>query len=556
MLFAMGLDPRGAPGILPIDAAGHATPAGLRATLDLAPIGLAQFDLSGKFLYVNARLCEILGCPRESLTERTFQQITFPDDLAHCLELTGRLAAGEIPGYSLEKRFVGSGGAVVWARITVSAVRQFDGTVSFFIGAAEDITAVVEATRALRNAEERLRTALGASKIGTFRFDVRRNALDWADGFEHVFGSRAQQTLDDFVAVMHPEDRDHVLAAYSRSVAEGVDFEEEFRVIWPDGSVHWLHDRAQMVAGADGKTQYILGAITDISNHKRMTDVIAGSERQLASLLEAERQARGRAERESAGRQQMLGFVAHDLRNPLQVIVSSADVLMLGSRLGEEQRTRQADAIRRHARDMVRLIDDLLDVSRIEAGIFAVRHAPVAVPLLLSEVAEAFRGMAHAGGVALEVEAAHAAEVIEGDHQRLAQALSNLLRNAIGCTAGGGRVSLGVRPAPSHVELVVSDTGRGIPQEQLSSIFDRFWQADRTSGGAGLGLAIVKGIVDSHGGDIAVESAPGGGTTFRLRLPRAADAALGPEDEVAAEDGPAISGATARQVSAAPPGSG
>ena len=552
----MGVDAMGAPGVLPIDAAGHATPAGLRATLDLAPIGLAQFDLTGKFLYVNARLCEILGCPRESLTERTFQEITFPDDLAHCLELTGRLAAGEIPGYSLEKRFVGSGGALVWARITVSAVRQSDGAVSFFIGAAEDITAVVEATQALRKAEERLRTALGASKIGTFRFDVRRNALDWADGFEHVFGSRAQQTLDEFMAVIHPDDREHVLAAYARSVAEGADFEEEFRVVWPDGSVHWLHDRAQMVAGADGKTQYILGAITDISNHKRMKDVIAANERQLANLLEAERQARERAERESAGRQQMLGFVAHDLRNPLQVIVSSADVLVLGSRLGEEQRTRQAEVVRRYARDMVRLIDDLLDVSRIEAGIFAVRRAPVAVPALLTEVADAFRGMAHAGGVALEVEAAHAAELIEGDHQRLAQALSNLLRNAISCTPNGGRVSLGVRAETSYIQFVVSDTGRGIPEKSLRSIFDRFWQGDRTSGGAGLGLAIVKGIVDSHGGEIAVESAPGRGTTFRLRLPRAVGAAPGVTSEPAAAGGPAIAQAAARLVSAAPPGSG
>jgi PAS domain S-box-containing protein len=219
-------------------AAAHGTPSGLRATLDLAPIGLAQFDLAGRFLYANARLCEILGCAHQALVEQTFQQITFPDDLPHCVELTARLAAGELQRYQLDKRFMRPDGTVVWARITVSAVRGPDGAVSFFIGAAEDITVQVEATVALRSADERLRTALDASQIGTFRFDVRRNALDWADGLDRVFGTSAYETLEEFFGGIHPDDRAQVMASYQRSAANGSDFEEEFRAIWPDGSVH------------------------------------------------------------------------------------------------------------------------------------------------------------------------------------------------------------------------------------------------------------------------------------------------------------------------------
>jgi PAS domain S-box-containing protein len=261
--------------VLTSEVSGHDTPEGLRATIDLAPIGLAQFDLQGRFVHVNERLCEILGCQRADLLTRTFQELTFPDDLPRCLELTARLAANETPSYQHQKRFVRPDGSVIWARITVSAVHRADGSMNFLIGAAEDISEQVAAEHALRTAEERARTALDASKIGIFRFDVRRNALDWSDGLERVFGGRSNVTLEQFFEVMHPDDRPQMMAAYTKSVTEGVDLEEEFRVFWPDGSMHWLHDRGQTVLGPDGKPQHIIGAITDITNHKRMEQVIS-----------------------------------------------------------------------------------------------------------------------------------------------------------------------------------------------------------------------------------------------------------------------------------------
>ena len=270
--------------VLTSEVSWHDTLEGLRATIDLAPIGIAQFDLQGRFLHVNERLCEILGCQRADLLTHTFQELTFPDDLPRCLELTARLSANETQSYQLQKRFVRPNASVVWVRITVSAVRRADGSMNFFIGAAEDISEQVAAEHALRTAEERARTALDASKIGIFRFDVRRNALDWSDGLERVFGGRSNVALEEFFEVMHPDDRPQMMAAYTKSVTEGVDLEEEFRVFWPDGSMHWLHDRGQMVLGADGKPQHIVGAITDITNHKRMEQVISERDAQFRTL--------------------------------------------------------------------------------------------------------------------------------------------------------------------------------------------------------------------------------------------------------------------------------
>jgi PAS domain S-box-containing protein len=685
---------------------------GLRATIDLAPIGLAQFDHAGRFLLVNDRLCEILGCARADFLARTFQEITFPEDLARCLELTRILAANEIPSYCVNKRFVRPDGSIVWTRITVSAVRRTDGTVAFFIGAAEDITKQIEATETLHTTEERLETALEASRIGTFRFDVRRNVLEWADGLERVFGSAENVTLDQFFEVIHPDDRATVMAAYTKSVTEGVDLEENFRVIWPDGSTHWLHDRGRIFLGADGTPHYIVGAITDISNRKHIEQVLHEREAQFGTLantipqmawiansdgarswyndrwleytgarlddalgfgwmrahesdgeaqevlasqraafhlgsawertvclrrkdgayrwflsrampvrepdghirqwvgtntditdrldqeqrlrraldvenigviffdnqhrvtainnafarmsgygpadvtdrlilwrdlapaddpargdaratefdatgrttpdeleftrkdgarwcglvtatrvsetegvkfvlditdrknaerdrmemLAREQKARQQAEQATNLRQQVLGIVAHDLRNPLQAIVMAASAL-LELPMSPEQRTKRLEVIKRCARDMDRLIADLVDVSRIQAGTFDVRRDHVHVPRLISDVLESFEGQAAARDVRLVADAEGTQEV-EGDAQRLAQALSNLVNNALKFTPAGGQVRIGTRRDGTDLEIVVEDTGCGITPEHVTSIFDRFWQAD------------------------------------------------------------------------------
>jgi PAS domain S-box-containing protein len=470
---------------------------GLRATIDRAPIGIAHFDSSGQFLLVNDRLCEILGFTRDELLARTFQQITFPEDLPHCLELTAQLARGEIRVYKVEKRFVSRDGCAVWTRITVSAVRRSDGSPAFFIGVAEDISGQIAAQEAQRNAEERLRTALSASLIGTFRFDVRRNALDWADGLERLFGNVQNTTLEEFFAMIHPDDRARVMESYVSSAGEGADFEEDFRVIWPDGSIHWLHDRGQTVAGADGEPHYIIGAITDITTQKKLeVDRMAAEER----------------------RKQMLAFVAHDLRNPVQTIVMSASSIV-ELNLTDEQRGRQLDIIKRSAWRMDRLIGDLLDASSIEAGTFAVRRERVLVPDLLAEIVDAFEGRAHACGVALSCEIDPRVSPIKGDRERLVQLLSNLVANALKFTRPGGRVSLFARQVDRHVEIAVEDTGIGIRAEHKAKVFDRFWQADRVAGGAGLGLMIAKGIAEAHEGEIILDSTFGQGTTFYVRLP-------------------------------------
>jgi PAS domain S-box-containing protein len=224
-------------------------------------------------------------------------------------------------------------------------------------------------------------------------------------------------------------------------------------------------------------------------------------------------------------REEVVSVVSHDLRNPLGVVAGAAD-LLLDLPLGEAERQNQARIIRRSAQRMGRLIQDLLDIARIEAGALVVRPTVEGPEGLLEEIHATFAPQAEERAVALEVEVEPDVPAALVDADRIHQALSNLVSNALKFTPPGGRVTLRARGDEDDgwIVLSVSDTGPGIPDEVRHRLFDRFWQAsrhDRT--GSGLGLAIVRGIAEAHGGRVEVSSRPGEGATFSLHLRAAVD---------------------------------
>ena len=218
-------------------------------------------------------------------------------------------------------------------------------------------------------------------------------------------------------------------------------------------------------------------------------------------------------------REEVVSVVSHDLRNPLGVVAGAAD-LLLDLPLGEAERTKQADIIRRSAQRMSRLIEDLLDIARIEAGALVVRPAAHEAGEILEELATFFAPQAEGKGVSLRWEVEEGTPPVLADPDRVQQALSNLVANALRFTPKGGAVTVAAHPRLPHaVALTVRDEGPGIPEADQPHLFDRFWQAsrhDRT--GSGLGLAIVRGIADAHGGAVEVVSRPGHGALFTLVL--------------------------------------
>jgi PAS domain S-box-containing protein len=223
-------------------------------------------------------------------------------------------------------------------------------------------------------------------------------------------------------------------------------------------------------------------------------------------------------------REEVLSVVSHDLRNPLGVVRGAAD-LLLDLPLDEAERRKQAGIIRRSALRMGRLIEDLLDISRIEAGALVVRAAAEEPRVLLEETFAVFESQAAERGIELVLNVPDDLPRVRVDPDRIQQALVNLVANALKFTPDAGHVVLGAREEEStHVALFVSDDGPGIAPDDADRLFDRFWQASRSDRtGAGLGLAIVRGIAEAHGGSVHVVSEPGKGATFNLIVPVASE---------------------------------
>jgi len=230
------------------------------------------------------------------------------------------------------------------------------------------------------------------------------------------------------------------------------------------------------------------------------------------------------AERTARERDELMAVVAHDLKNPLNTIQLAANILLEepDGEAGAREIDRHAiGAIGRAATRMQRLIHDLLEVTRAEAGRLKVHSLPVEPMELLRDAVEAHGSIASAKGIVLEASAEGGLPRVLADRERIAQVLSNLIGNALKFTPAGGRVSLHGRSVPPFVRFSVEDNGPGIEPDDQARVFDRFWQAKRQQMGTGLGLCIAKSIVEAHGGEIGVQSAVGRGSRFEFSLPLA-----------------------------------
>jgi PAS domain S-box-containing protein len=476
----------------------HQTRPPFELTVESAPVGIAHFDFSGRFLYANPQLCALLGLTREQLLTKTFLELSFPDDLPRCLEMNQRLAAGEIPSYRLEKRFTRPNGSLVYTRVMVTIAKGTPAEPSFFIGVVEDLSDQWIADQARRAAEERLELALAASGTAIFRYDIASKALDWSNGLARLTGLVDDErfvTSELLENAIHPEDRPKMLAAFERALTSGVDFEEEVRVLRSDGSVRWISDRGRVTRDESGHPRYLTGACVDVTKRRE-------AEMAHRDLFESERVARGEAERAIALRDEVLAIVAHDLRNPLHAILLGAELLQ------------------RSARGMDALIRDLLDATQIKIGHLPIVMAPTSVPTLVDDAVATLASQAIERGLLLATDIAHDVPAVSADRSRIVRVLDNLVGNAMKFTQSGGRITIRARRAGAFVELAVEDTGYGISPAELPHVFERYWQGSAGARqGMGLGLSIVRGLVEAHGGRVDVESRVNEGSSFKFTLP-------------------------------------
>lgn len=276
--------------------------------------------------------------------------------------------------------------------------------------------------------------------------------------------------------------------------------------------------------------EHALGVLTCCSRSRQLDDCdlsLATELSRRAALAIDNALLYARARRATQARDEVLGIVSHDLRNPLATISMCAGALLDPVPAPPEGVRAMAESIRHAAEWAEGIIRDLLDVTTLEAGRLSLDRAPVPAVRLLESALEQFLPTANQAGLELDVDADGELPLLDVDANRVQQVILNLLGNAAKFTSPGGRVTLSARADQERrtVEFAVSDTGIGIAAADLPNIFDRFWQVHRTRrGGAGLGLAIAKGIVESHGGSMRVQSEPGVGSTFSFTLPVATGA--------------------------------
>jgi PAS domain S-box-containing protein len=328
-----------------------------------------------------------------------------------------------------------------------------------------------------------------------------------------------------FEEVLHPDDRAHALAVLRDLTTEAPERITEARYRAPDGSARWVDASLSLVRGA-----LIPGAVAIVALDA--TDRRAALEER-EDLLARERAARRDAEAASQAKDEFLAALSHELRTPLHALRLWAGILRGG--LEDPQAiARAADTIDRNAILQARLVDDLLDVSRIASGKLQLVFERVALRPIVETAVETARAPALNKGVALIQDLDPAAGTVRGDATRLQQVVWNLLANAVRFTPAGGRVEIRLRRADRVAVLTVTDSGRGIAAELLPHVFDRFRQGEsgpaRSHGGLGLGLSIARQLVELHGGTIeAASPGEGGGATFTVRLPLVgAAAAPGP----------------------------
>ena len=370
--------------------------------------------------------------------------------------------------------------------------------------------------------EQRLRAMVSASSDVVYRMSPDWTHMRQLQGREFIEDTTVESAgwIDRYIP---PEDQLRVRAALDRAIARREPFELEHRVLRADGSPAWTFSRAVPILDEKGEILEWFGAASDVTARKEAEETLRASE---AALKDADRR-----------KDEFLAMLAHELRNPLAPISNALQTLRMHPDADTARRAREM--MDRQLKQMVRLVDDLLDVSRITRGKVALQKEPARLSEIVEAAVETVKPLIDVRRQQLSVDLGSDAW-LDADKARLSQVFGNMLNNASKFTPGGGRIALIARNTPDGVTIEVRDNGMGIPREQLKSIFDMFEQVDhsieRAHSGLGIGLTIVKSMVEMHGGTVeAASDGAGKGATFRVRLPtRAAPRAAPPVEDKAA----------------------
>jgi len=476
----------------------------LAAIVESSDDAIVSMSLDGAVTSWNKGAERTFGYSAEEVVGKTIMVLIPPELVQEEDEILGKLRGGKSVDH-FETEWVRKDGSRIQISATVSPIRSSDGEIVGASEIAHDITERKREESVLRESEERFRALADSAPV-----------LVWMDDDSGcLFVNRAYMDflgLDDQAAIrgygwaqyVHPEDSEAYVAAYLDCLARRAPFDAEFRFRRYDGEYRWMRSVAVPRLTAEGEFLGHTGCTFDV-HEARMA---------AAALREADRH-----------KDEFLAMLAHELRNPLAPIRNAVQALKIIGPPDPQIQTLR-DMMDRQVTHMSRLVDDLLDVSRITRNKIQLRKERLELMTAVVRAVETSRPLIDARKHRLTVSLPLDTAPVEGDLTRLSQVISNLLDNAAKYTEEGGNISITSEKVGSQVVIRVKDDGIGIPSHILPHVFDLFTQADRSldrsQGGLGIGLTLVRRLVELHGGSVEAHSAgPGKGSEFVIYLPLA-----------------------------------
>lgn len=480
----------------------------LEAITGAAGLGVWSASLESDSAEWNRRMFELYDLPP---TERPPAFLQFVDLRVHPADQAEMKRAGMAwlrhrrGAFEIEFRAVLTDGSVRW--ILSRSDMELRGGEHLIYGIAIDITERKRTEFALQEARERVKLAAHGAGIGTWLHDPHSGTTFWDD---QMFLLRGLQpgatalTVEERLAITHPDDRDRMLAALRSSELSGESTTYEFRIRLPDGQWRWLASRSIPTFDADGQFVRQTGVNWDVTE---------------ARTSEFERQERIAAQRENQAKSKFLARISHELRTPLNAILGFSQALLGDEGHASPAQRRSIEHIRSAGEHLLSLINDVLDLSSLQSGELKLQVEAVSLQQAVGEALTLLRSQAEARAIALQVD--NLDFTVWADATRVRQIVINLVSNAIKYNREGGEVFISARPDDARVLLSVRDTGVGIEPSQVPHLFEPFNRLGMDHSGiegTGIGLAVVKSIAERLGGQVSVASTPGVGSEFTVSL--------------------------------------
>lgn len=492
----------------------------MRLAVSVAEFGIIEIDYLSGNAVADEKAADLFGLPAgKEVTREEVHKRFHPDDVADIERRVETSLEPEGSGeFAMHHRVVHSDGRIRWVSVRKRIVfDDVDGKRVPVSGmaAAIDITDQKEIEQNLRSGESRLTLAAETTGFGTYDLDIRSSESVWSDEIYRIFGIAIGEpfTRNAMFDRVHREDRDRYRELFQSLMGKDAakSFKLEHRIVRPSGEIRWIVNSGRLLFDdrlSGVVPERVIGTMQDITDRKLFEQSLQN--------------ARTAAETANRSRGEFLANMSHEIRTPMAAILGHADILR--DHLKDPDNLQVVDTIRRNGNFLLGIINDILDLSKIDAGKLEVEMRPVRPDAIVAEVRSLMDVRAAEKQLPLKIEFdGPVPEIIHTDAIRMRQILVNLVGNAIKFTDEGAvRLTVRYDESTSRLQFHVIDTGIGIHSDEIDKLFDPFVQADNTStrsfGGTGLGLAICRRLAKALNGEVEVESEIGTGSKFTLTV--------------------------------------